>query len=45
MVINDLENGAEYTLIVSVYDTKLRAVADTPESPAADQRDLKRLEK
>ena len=44
-VINDLENGAECTLIESVCDTKLRAVADTPESPAAIQKDLKRLEK
>ncbi|KAK4824386.1 hypothetical protein QYF61_014046 [Mycteria americana] len=43
--MNGLDDGAECTLSKFPDDAKLGRVADTPESHAAIQRDLKRLEK
>ncbi|PKU44044.1 rna-directed dna polymerase from mobile element jockey- hypothetical protein [Limosa lapponica baueri] len=43
--INDVGGDAEHTLSRFADDTKLAAVADTPEGCAATQRDLDRLEK
>ncbi|PKU41501.1 rna-directed dna polymerase from mobile element jockey-like [Limosa lapponica baueri] len=43
--INDLNNGEECTLSKFASEAKLGGVTDTPEGPAAIQRDLDRLEK
>lgn len=43
--INDLVDGAEYTLSKSADGTKLGAVTGTPGSCAAIQRDVNRLGK
>ncbi|GAB0188535.1 hypothetical protein GRJ2_001318800 [Grus japonensis] len=43
--LNDLDDGAECTLRNSADDTELGREVDMPESHAAIQRDLDRLEK
>jgi len=43
--INDLDDETKCTLRTSADDTKLGGVTDTPESCAAIQRNLNRLEK
>lgn len=42
--INDVDDGAKYTLSKSVHDTKLRRVPDTVVAHAANQGNLNRLE-
>ena len=43
--INDVDNCVKHTLSKFTDDMKLGGVADSPEGPAAIQRDLNRLER